>query len=178
MRSSPQPDPASHSRRSIVVVAHNLRSVFNVGSLLRTSDVFAVQRVYVTGFTPYPSQPDDARDPKLQAQLTKRLAKSAAGAEHTMPLTAGRDVYELVESLRAEGYAVVGVEIDPGAVPIVDYEPAGRVTVLFGDEVRGLEAELRERCDVLLQIPMYGEKSSLNVAVAAGIALHHLRTHP
>lgn len=165
-------------RRSIVVVAHNLRSVFNVGSLLRTSDVFAVERVYVTGFTSYPSQPDDTRDPKLQAQLTKRLAKSAAGAEHTMPLTAGRDVYELVGSLRAEGYTVVGVEIDPDAVPITGYEPARRVAVLFGDEVRGLEAELRERCDVLLQIPMYGEKSSLNVAVAAGIALHHLRTHP
>lgn len=178
MRSRPQPDPAPQSQRDIVVVAHNLRSVFNVGSLLRTSDVFAVERVYVTGFTPYPSQPDDVRDPKLQAQLTKRLAKSAAGAEHTMPLTAGSDVYELVGSLRAAGYTVVGVEIDPDAVSIIDYEPAERIAVLFGDEVRGIEEPLLERCDVLLQIPMYGEKGSLNVAVAAGIALHHLRTHP
>lgn len=164
--------------RSIVVLAHNLRSVFNVGSLLRTSDVFAVERVYVTGFTPYPSQPDDSRDPKLQAQLTKRMAKSAAGAEHTMPVTAHTDVYTLLDTLRAAGYTVAGLEVDADAVSTTDYRPPDRIALLLGDEVLGIEATLRERCDVLLQIPMYGQKSSLNVSVAAGIALHSLRTHP
>lgn len=164
--------------RRIVVLAHNLRSVFNVGSVLRTSDVFAVERVYVTGFTPYPSQPGDDRDPALQAQLTKRMAKSAAGAEHTMPVTHQADVYALVESLRAGGYTVAGLEIDAGAVPLLDYRPTDRIALLLGDEVRGIDAPLRERCDVLLQIPMYGKKGSLNVSVAAGIALYSLRTHP
>lgn len=162
---------------SIVVLAHNLRSVFNVGSLLRTSDVFAVERVYVTGFTPYPSRPGDERDPELQAQLTKRMAKSAAGAERTMPVTHHADVYALIESLRAAGYTVAGLEIDAGAVPIVDFRPAARIALLLGDEVRGIDASLRDRCDVLLQIPMYGQKGSLNVSVAAGIALYSLRTH-
>lgn len=160
-----------------MVLAHNLRSVFNVGSLLRTSDGFAVERVYVTGFTPYPSRPGDARDPELQARLTRRLAKSAAGAERTMPVTHLADVYAAVGSLRAAGYTVAGLEIDAAAVPLDDYRPPDRVALLLGDEVQGIEAPLRERCDVLLQIPMYGLKRSLNVSVAAGIALHNLRTH-
>lgn len=160
-----------------MVVAHNLRSVFNVGSVLRTSDAFAVDRVYVTGFTPYPSQPNDSRDPKLQAQLTKRMAKSAAGAERTMPLTHHANVYALLGSLRAEGYTITGLENDPKAVRITDYRPEERTALLLGDEVRGIERPLRERCDVLLHIPMYGLKHSLNVSVAAGIALYGLRTH-
>lgn len=168
----------SRSQRSIVVLAHNLRSVFNVGSLLRTSDVFAVERVYVTGFTPYPSQPDDSRDAELQAQLTRRIARSAAGAERTMPVTHEPDVYALLGSLHAAGYTVVGLEIDPAAVMVTDYCPADRIALVLGDEVRGIEAPLLERCDVLLQIPMYGQKGSLNVSVAAGIALYSLRTHP
>ncbi|WP_211659210.1 TrmH family RNA methyltransferase [Phytoactinopolyspora halophila] len=168
---------AHHVQRSIVVLAHNLRSVFNVGSLLRTSDVFAVERVYVTGFTPYPSQSDDSRDPALQARLTKRIAKSAAGAERTMPVTHQPDVYALLESLRTDGYTVAGLEIDDGAVTIAEYHPPDRIALLLGDEVRGIDASLREHCDVLLQVPMYGQKSSLNVSVAAGVALYCLRTH-
>lgn len=167
----------SNAERTIAVIAHNLRSVWNVGSVLRTSEVFAATRVYVTGFSPYPAQhADDPRDPKLQAQQTKRMGKAAAGAELTMPVTHLPEVEPLLDSLRADGYTVAGLEIDPGAVPVTDYRPPHRVAVLLGDEVRGIETPLRERCDVLLQIPMSGQKGSLNVSVAAGIALYHLRT--
>lgn len=165
------------SPRSIVVLAHNLRSAFNVGSILRTSDVFAAERVYVTGFTPYPAQPDDTREAALQARLTKRISKSAAGAERTMPVTHHPDVYGLVDSLHADGYTVAGLEIDDTAVPISQYTPAQHIALLLGDEVRGIQAPLREYCDVLLQVPVHGEKGSLNVSVAAGIALHSLREH-
>lgn len=169
--------PACPQRR-LVVLAHNLRSVFNVGSLLRTSDVFAAERVYVTGFTPYPAQPgmDDPRDPELQARLTKRLAKSAAGSELTMPVSRCGDVFALIGQLRSSGYAVAGLEIDDDAVPLPEYRPPERVALLLGDEVRGIDPALREACDVLLQIPMFGQKGSLNVSVAAGIALFGLRT--
>lgn len=163
-------------RRSIVVIAHNLRSVHNVGSLLRTGEVFAVEKVYVTGFTPYPTHAGDRRDARLQALQTRRMAKAAAGAERTMPFARHDDVYALLDSLRAAGYAVAGLEIDPAAVTIGDYAPAAKVALLLGDEVAGIDPALRERCDVLLQIPMYGRKDSLNVSVAAGIALYALRT--
>jgi 23S rRNA (guanosine2251-2'-O)-methyltransferase len=162
-------------KRSIVVIAHNLRSVHNVGSLLRTADVFAAERVYVTGFTPYPSHPGDQRDAKLQAQQTRRMAKAAAGAHLTMPFERHPDVHGLVGSLHDEGYAVAGLEIDPDAVALGDYRPRDKLALLLGDEVRGVDPVLRESCDVLLQIPMFGQKGSLNVSVAAGIALYTLR---
>lgn len=154
------------------MIAHNLRSVHNVGSLLRSGEVFAADKVYVTGFTPYPSHPGDERDPKLQAQQTRRLAKAAAGAEQTMPFERHADVYTLLDSLREAGYAVTGLEVDPRAATLPGHAPSGQVALLLGYEVVGLDATLRDACDLLLQIPMYGRKDSLNVSVAAGIALY------
>ena len=166
----------SPQQRSLVVIAHNLRSVHNVGSLLRTGEVFAVDKVYVTGFTPYPTWPGDVRDAKLQAQQTRRLAKVAAGAELTMPLARHDDVYALLDSLHETGYEVLGLEIDPDAITLSDHSPGGNVALVLGDEVAGIDPALRARCDHLVQIPMYGRKNSLNVSVAAGIALYSLRT--
>jgi len=163
-------------QRRIVVVAHNLRSAHNVGSVMRTGEVFAVDTLHVTGFTPYPQHPGDERDPILAARQTRRLAKAAAGAERTMPWKRHDDVQELLDALRADGFTVVGLEIDPNAVGLGDYRPDTQVALVLGDEVRGISPELRAQCDVLLQIPMYGRKSSLNVSVAAGIALYALRT--
>lgn len=158
------------------MIAHNLRSVHNVGSLLRTGEVFAVDKVHVTGFTPYPTHPGDERDPKLQARQTRALAKAAAGAERTMPFERHDDVHELLDSLKATGYTVAGLELDPDAVDLAEYAPPEKVALILGDEVAGIAPELRDRCDVLLQIPIHGNKYSLNVSVAAGIALYSLRT--
>lgn len=173
-----RPSGAGEAHRSVVVVAHNIRSTHNVGSLLRTGSVFAVDHVHVTGFTPYPAYEQDPRDPKLRDLQTRRLAKAAAGAESTMPFTRHDDVVALLDRLRADGYVVAGLEIDPVAVTIGEYAPGEKVALLLGDEVRGIEPEMRRRCDVLLQIPMFGLKDSLNVSVAAGIALYSLRTSP
>lgn len=162
-------------QRSIAVVAHNLRSAHNVGSLLRTGEVFAVDTVHVTGFTPYPQHPGDERDATLAARQTRRLAKAAAGAERTMPFRRHDDVYALLDSLREDGYSIVGLEIDPAAVGLGDYAPGRKVALVLGDEVHGIDPDIRSRCDLLLQIPLYGRKSSLNVSVAAGIALYALR---
>lgn len=163
-------------QRSIVVVAHNLRSVYNVGALLRTADVFAVDKIYVTGFTPYPTHPGDTRGAKLKDQQTRQMAKSAAGAERTMPFAPHPDVHGLIAALHEQDYTVAGLEIDPQAIVLDGYRPPDRIALLLGDEVRGIEEPLRERCDLLLQIPMFGRKDSLNVSVAAGIALYQLRT--
>ncbi|WP_255375533.1 TrmH family RNA methyltransferase [Saccharomonospora sp. CUA-673] len=92
-----------------------------------------------------------------------------------MPLRRHDDVHALLDSLRGEGFTIVGLEIDPAAVALGEYEPPANVALLLGDEVRGIAPDLRDRCDVLLEIPMHGTKTSLNVSVAAGIALHALR---
>lgn len=158
------------------MIAHNLRSVHNVGALLRTGEVFAVEKIHTTGFTPYPTQPDDSRDARLRARQTRKMAKSAAGAEHTMPLTHGLDVHALIDSLHGQGYVVAGLENDPSAEPIDEYRPGGKIALILGDEVHGIQESLQDRCDMLLQIPVFGGKNTLNVSVAAGIALYLLRT--
>ena len=158
-----------------MLVAHNLRSIHNVGSLMRSGEVFAVEKVYVTGFTPHPSYPGDQRDTKLQEKQTRRMSRASAGAEETMPLEHHADIHALLASLRTAGYTVAGLEIDPAALRIGRYPAGQRVALVLGDEVNGIDPELREACDVLLQIPMYGDKSSLNISVAVGIALYSLQ---
>lgn len=86
------------------------------------------------------------------------------------------DVHTLLESLRQQGYTLAGLEIAPSAVEVSDYPSAQRVAVLLGDEVHGIDPELRNTCDVLLQIPMFGQKSSLNISVATGIALYSMQS--
>jgi len=168
--------PRQPAQRSIVLVAHNLRSIHNVGSLLRTGEVFAIDKVYVTGFTPHPSHPGDQRDAQLQEKQTRRMSRASAGAEQTMPLEHYGDVHDLLRALRADGYTLTGLEIDSAAIEIGEYPADQRVALVLGDEVHGIEPTLRQACDVLLQIPMYGRKNSLNISVAVGIALYGLQT--
>lgn len=159
-----------------MLVAHNLRSVHNVGSVLRSGEVFAVDKVYVTGFTPHPSYPGDERDAKLQEKQTRRMSRASAGAEQTMPLEHHPDVHALLRSLRTVGYTVAGLEIDQSAIEVGSYPARQRIALVLGDEVHGVDPELRSACDELLQIPMYGQKSSLNISVAVGIALYSLQS--
>jgi tRNA G18 (ribose-2'-O)-methylase SpoU len=161
--------------RELVVVAHNLRSAYNVGALLRTAEVFAVRTVYFTGFTPYPVEPGDTRDPKLTDRLTRKIGKTALGAEHTMSFAHDPNVFGLLGQLREEGFAVAGLEIDPAALSLASFTPPQKAVLVLGEEVKGISDKLLGHCDVLLQVPMFGRKESLNVSVAAGISLYQLR---
>lgn len=161
--------------REIVVVAHNIRSAHNVGAFLRTADVFAVSTVYCTGYTPYPAQQGDTRTPGLIHRLTNRIHKSALGAEERVPCVPHPGVSALLAELRADGYAIAGLELDDRAVDIADVDPPAKLALLLGEETSGIPAKLRTSCDVLLEIPQFGTKESLNVSVAAGIALYGLR---
>jgi tRNA G18 (ribose-2'-O)-methylase SpoU len=162
--------------RDLIVVAHNLRSAYNVGALLRTAEVFAAERVYFTGFTPYPAEPGDTREPKLADRLTRKIGKTALGAEHTMSFAHDPNVFGLLGQLREEGFTVAGLEIGPAAVRLESFAPPDRTVLVLGEEVTGISDKLLGHCDVLLQIPMFGRKESLNVSVAAGVALYRLRT--
>jgi len=161
--------------REIAVIAHNIRSAHNVGAILRTSDVFAVSAVHCTGYTPYPEQEGDTRTPGLIHRLTNRIHKSALGAEDRVPCVPHPGVSALLAELRAAGYVIAGLELDDRAVDIAEYEIPDKVALLIGEETSGIPAKLRTGCDVLLEIPQFGTKDSLNVSVAAGIALYGLR---
>lgn len=161
----------------IVVIAHNIRSTHNVGSILRTSDGFGISKVILTGYTPYPTQAHDARLPHLRDKITKQIHKTALGAETTIPTEYRQEVQPVMRSLKQQGYQLVALEQSPRAVMLPDIKPFSKVALLLGEEVHGVQADLLALCDITVEIPMKGLKESFNVSVATGIALYELSKH-
>jgi 23S rRNA (guanosine2251-2'-O)-methyltransferase len=159
---------------SLVVIAHNIRSAYNVGAILRSCDGFGVDKLYVTGYTPYPAAANDGRLPHERLKLTRQIAKTALGAEQTVPTEHAGEIKTLLDSLKASGYAIVALEQSATSIPLNAYKPEGNVALLLGEEVHGITPELLARCDTTLEIPMVGHKESFNVSVATGIALYAL----
>jgi 23S rRNA (guanosine2251-2'-O)-methyltransferase len=158
----------------IIVIAHNIRSTHNVGSILRTSDGFGIAKVFFTGYTPYPTQPDDTRLPHERDKLTRQIHKTALGAETTVPNEYAQDPVPVIESFKKQNYTIAALEQDDRAVMLPTYKAPGSLVLLLGEEVHGIEPYLRELCDTILEIPMRGQKESFNVSVATGIALYEL----
>jgi 23S rRNA (guanosine2251-2'-O)-methyltransferase len=138
--------------RQIVLIAHNLRSTHNVGSLLRTADGLGVTSVYLTGYTPYPLAAGDDRLPYIAQKLHKQIAKTALGAENSVAWR---------------------LEQTPHAVPLTEFKPPDKLAMIVGREVEGIEPEILQAAGLAVVIPMSGKKESYNVAIAAAIALYH-----
>ncbi len=156
----------------IVVIAHNIRSTHNVGSIFRTCEGFGVTKLILSGYTPYPHVENDARLPHIANKLTAQIHKTALDAETIVPF----EYQETLDmgTLRLAGYRIVGLEQDARASVLPDYTSPDKVALLLGEEVEGIVSNLRDLCDDFIEIPMKGKKESFNVSVAAGIALYHL----
>lgn len=161
----------SNLSRNIIVVLHNVRSAANVGSILRTSDGAGVAEVWCTGYTPIPAP----RGRKYLTRAQKSLAKSALGAERSVPWRRSRLLSTLIRQLRSRGFLIVGLEQDTRSIDITGLPKAGSIALIAGNEVRGLDRRILCQCDAIVELPMYGQKNSLNVSVACGIALYALR---
>ncbi len=156
----------------IIVIAHNIRSTYNVGSIFRTCEGFGVAKLILSGYTPYPHVPGDTRLPHIANKLTAQIHKTALGAEELVPF----EYRHTIDSshLKDKGYRIVGLEQYKGATALPDYHPPAKLALLLGEEVEGIEPSLLAQCDELVEIPMRGQKESFNVSVAAGIALYGL----
>jgi tRNA G18 (ribose-2'-O)-methylase SpoU len=162
--------------RDIVVIAHDIRSTHNVGSLLRTCEGLGVSQVYFTGYTPYPTLPaGDTRLPHISAKLTRQIQKTALGAESLVTWTHLDDVAACIEQLHDSGYTVIALEQSEESIALPDFQPPERVAILLGREVEGVAPEVLVLCDRTIEIPMFGKKESFNVVQAAAMALYHLR---
>ncbi len=161
--------------RHIILIAHNLRSTHNVGSLLRTADGLGAQKVYLTGHTPYPLTAGDERLPHIVAKLTRQINKTALGAEGLVDWQHEDDVLALMKRLKRHGYQLVAFERSQQALPITKFKPTDKVAIIVGREVTGIEPEILQQADKIVEIPMRGGKESFNVAQAAAIALYHAR---
>ncbi len=160
--------------QKIILIAHNLRSCHNVGSLLRTADGLGVEHVHLTGYTPYPLQAGDERLPHLAQKIDRQIHKTALGAEHTIPWSRSDDILPLMAILKADGYKVVALEQAKRSVKLPNFHADTLIALIVGREVEGIEPEVLAECDRVLEIPMVGRKESFNVAVAAAMALYHL----
>jgi len=158
----------------IIVIAHNIRSTHNVGSIFRTSEGFGVKKIILSGYTPYPKMEHDTRLPHIAEKLTAQIHKTALDAEKIVPFEYQEEPN--LQELKLEGYRIVGLEQDERSIPLNDFKTPDKVAVLLGEEVHGIEDDLLAYCDDIIEIPMRGKKESFNVSVAAGIALFVLST--
>jgi tRNA G18 (ribose-2'-O)-methylase SpoU len=161
--------------RDIVLIAHNLRSCHNVGSLLRTAEGLGVSKVYLTGYSPYPLMESDTRLPHIAHKLARQIHKTALGAESMVSWTYSATVSEVITGLQAEGYIVAALEQTDASLSLSGYDVPDKIALLVGREVDGVEPEVLAICDAALQIPMFGQKESFNVVQAAAMALYHCR---
>lgn len=143
------------------IIAHNIRSLENVGALFRIADALGVAKIWITGYTPSPGH--------------AKLAKTALGAEKVVPFEMSLDVDKVIENLKAHEFRILGLELDPSAVSLQAYDrKSDRIGLLLGNEVEGILPYLRDLCDDMVYIPQKGVKESLNVSVATGIACYAL----
>jgi tRNA G18 (ribose-2'-O)-methylase SpoU len=159
---------------SLIVIAHNIRSTHNVGSIFRTCEGFGTDELILSGYTPYPRVENDARLPHISEKLTAQIEKTALGATALVPFRISQDVVSTIADLKQDGYRIVGLEQDERSINLSEYTPPNKTCLILGEEVKGISAELLPLCDDILEIPMKGKKESFNVSVAAGIALYQL----
>lgn len=156
----------------IIVIAHNIRSTHNVGSIFRTAEGFGVSRIILSGYTPYPLVKNDTRLPHISEKISSQIHKTALDAEHLVPF----EYQETLDlgTLQLAGYRIVALEQTPGSINLRDYHAPARIALVLGEEVHGIPPEILGSCDDFIEIPMSGKKESFNVSVATGIALYEI----
>ncbi len=159
--------------RSLVLVAHNLRSSHNVGSLLRTAEGLGVIEVILSGYTPYPATSGDQRLPHISSKVTHAIQKTALGAEETLNWRHTENIEQAIAELKSVGFAVWALEQTAKAINLIKFEPPQKLALIIGRETEGIEEEVLALCDGSLEIPMKGEKESFNVVQATAMALYH-----
>lgn len=166
----------------ISLVLHNIRSVYNVGAILRTAEGLGVSPVVFSGYTPRYNDPTLL--PHLRDKLDRQISKSALGAETMVLQLLVDDLGAWISEQRQAGYTIVGLENnlndDELSRQLILGQPwpkskPDRIVLVLGEEVHGIPEELRPELDYFLEIPMFGRKESFNVSVATGIALWGLQ---
>ena len=165
---------------SIIVLAHNIRSAHNIGSIFRTCEGLGVAELWCSGYTPYPDMAlsplmvsSDSRLPHIRRTLTDHIHKTALGAETAVPFRYDADIQ--IKQARQAGYHIVALEQSASSIPLPSFHATQNIALIIGEERYGITEDILAQCDTMLEIPMYGHKESFNVSVATGIALYQLR---
>ncbi|MFA7421982.1 MAG: TrmH family RNA methyltransferase [Melioribacteraceae bacterium] len=152
--------------RKIILILHDIRSVENVGAIFRTADAIGVSKIIISGYTPAPID--------RFGRERGDLKKTALGAEKTIPWEQVKNINTKIKNLKKEGFDIIALEQNPKSLDYKKYKPKEKTAVIVGSEVLGVSEKNLSLCDYILEIPMNGEKESLNVSVATGILLYRL----
>jgi 23S rRNA (guanosine2251-2'-O)-methyltransferase len=149
-----------------ILILHDIRSSQNVGSLFRTADAAGVDTIYLIGITPTPLD--------RFGRPNTGLTKASLGAEHTVSWKHFSSIDSILSDLKQEGFYIIAIEQSPVSVDYKSVSLQQKNVFILGNEVEGLPKNILEACDAIAEIPMKGEKESLNVSVAGGIALFRI----
>jgi len=149
-------------KNKFYLILPDIRSCHNVGAMFRTADACGVSKLFLVGYT--------AQPPKIQ------IDKVSLGAEKWMPWEHRKDLRRLISSLKKKKVCIVGLEKNDSSVDIKDLKLKFKkdVALIVGNEVDGISDDILELCDKVVHIPMHGKKESLNVSIAAGIAMYEI----
>ena len=152
-------------RKNTVLILHDIRSHHNVGSIFRTADTAGIEKIYLTGYTPAPKDRFDRE--------VKEISKVALGAEKNVSWEK-TSLEKVINFLKKNKFEIIAVEQSKKSVDYKKIKPHFPAAFIFGNEVTGLRANILSKCDKVAEIPMIGEKESLNVSVAVGIAIFRI----
>jgi len=149
----------------LTVVLDGIRSLNNVGSIFRTSDAYRVEKLMLCGITATPPNTE--------------IHKSALGAEFSVEWESFDDTCQAIEQLRAQGYEIWAVEQATDSVWLDDFtfDLNKRYAIVMGNEVNGVQQKVIDMCNGCIELPQYGTKHSLNVAVTTGIVIYNFASH-
>lgn len=145
-------------KHELILLAHNIRSAYNVGSFFRTADGAGVSKIVLSGYCPRPDH--------------KGVMKTALGAEHSVPWESIDQPGPWLKKIKKAGYTIAALEQTPKSKDLMTWKPKFPLVLILGNEVKGISPALLKYADVALEIPMRGKKESLNVASAMAVAVY------
>lgn len=167
---------------NIILVAHNIRSTHNVGAFFRTCDGLGIEKIIFSGYTPYPTFKGDTRLPHFADKLTRQIHKTALGAECSVNFERYETLEEVICKLKSEKFVLVALEQHSSSLtPLQCVKKLKNeyhkhpIALIIGNEIHGVKGEVLKQVDLIMEIPMRGQKESLNVSIATGIALYSLQ---
>lgn len=152
--------------KELYLILYNIRSAYNVGAILRTADGAGVNKVYLVGVTPAPTDKFN--------RANSRVAKSALGAEKSVEWESVKSITSLIKKLQVQGVQVVALEQDDRSINYKKFKPKWPCALILGEETEGIPKNILKKCDQIIEIPMKGSKESLNVSVSGGVAIFWL----
>lgn len=158
----------------ISLVLPDIRSAYNVGSIMRSAEIFSVKHIYFSGYTPYPITKDDSRLPHIANKTHKKIAKTSLGAEIIVPFTVHKSIEEALSAAMADGNKIYALEISPNSVPLNKFKLQSKSAFILGNELDGINLEKIKTLDGIIEIPQFGTKESLNVSAACSILLYDI----